>query len=623
MKTKLNALVFLLVAGTSSAQYNVTVGMFLTGSFYGFHPPESSIIITNIDSDTFPGFPFNVHYDFDATGVNGTTGVSYTEADGHVTWNFANLGPAYTAIAGFTTWQFTFTLLGGTQNQIVTTGLQTIPSGTVSGQPNLLWEGTIAFNDTGNYPFPLFQCGTPLPSGCGTGGGCPCPPFTCIPFDVPNIPSLGLGNLYYSAAMVFTSINEVGKILGGYYEDFGNASGNESFELAELSGNKNGIQVPARIKFKFNSLAPAQKNNPQISCVPTLFSMHHFFINIPAAALVGIQQPRVAFKKGICSSGGFSYNGNGDSQLKFIVESYFYSFLSNENEFFIVGSLIDSLVNAPNIACTSTSLNVWNSDNLEKIYYLSGDFLTGKIENPTPSYFQYPDSIVLTNVGGQVNGYNVGGVVNFDYCSGQGSFPFTLYLDNSSLTGINPIAVSDGGGFINSTVTTETNYTKIEFVADDCSNFYVQDANDPPIQDNPLSVFLSDFSGKFSENEILISWVTQSEIENQGFILQRKEQNDSIWFEIANYKTDKELIGKGNSTSEQTYFFSDKNIEANKIYSYRLFDVDLDLKKTLFEKVVTISTENPEMQKLHFRLFQNYPNPFNPSTKIDYKIKET
>ncbi|MCC7429421.1 T9SS type A sorting domain-containing protein, partial [bacterium] len=42
-----------------------------------------------------------------------------------------------------------------------------------------------------------------------------------------------------------------------------------------------------------------------------------------------------------------------------------------------------------------------------------------------------------------------------------------------------------------------------------------------------------------------------------------------------------------------------------------------------FEKVVTISTENPEMQKLHFRLFQNYPNPFNPSTKIDYKIKET
>ncbi|MCC7430239.1 choice-of-anchor D domain-containing protein, partial [bacterium] len=136
------------MAGVSSAQYFVTTAHYITGSVNGTHPLEASVIATEINIDTFPGFPFNVHYDYDVTGVNGSTGVAYNPnagtvyGGGLIAWNFASLGPAFSGNAGFSTYEFIHTLSQAdwaTPNQVVTTGVQTLPAGTTSGQQELLW----------------------------------------------------------------------------------------------------------------------------------------------------------------------------------------------------------------------------------------------------------------------------------------------------------------------------------------------------------------------------------------------------------------------------------------------------------------------------------------------------
>jgi hypothetical protein len=71
--------------------------------------------------------------------------------------------------------------------------------------------------------------------------------------------------------------------------------------------------------------------------------------------------------------------------------------------------------------------------------------------------------------------------------------------------------------------------------------------------------------------------------------------------------------GKGNSTTNQYYSFTDESIPG-KIY-YRLKQVDFNGSYNYSQVIevdgVTVST---------IQLQQNYPNPFNPNTTIKYQL---
>ncbi|MFH1050428.1 MAG: hypothetical protein V1779_05780, partial [bacterium] len=70
-------------------------------------------------------------------------------------------------------------------------------------------------------------------------------------------------------------------------------------------------------------------------------------------------------------------------------------------------------------------------------------------------------------------------------------------------------------------------------------------------------------------NELL--WETASEIQNHGFFIERRIEGNEDWSTLPEF-----IKGHGTSNIEHEYNYSDKDIEPNKTYHYRLRQVDLD-----------------------------------------------
>jgi len=84
---------------------------------------------------------------------------------------------------------------------------------------------------------------------------------------------------------------------------------------------------------------------------------------------------------------------------------------------------------------------------------------------------------------------------------------------------------------------------------------------------NPLPVTLSDFSSTCSDKEITVTWTTQSEINNDYFILE-KSYDGYLFFDAS------QIDGSGSSSVSNTY---QANITAeNRVIYFRLKQVDFD-----------------------------------------------
>jgi hypothetical protein len=124
--------------------------------------------------------------------------------------------------------------------------------------------------------------------------------------------------------------------------------------------------------------------------------------------------------------------------------------------------------------------------------------------------------------------------------------------------------------------------------------------------DTNIPVELINFSANVSGNNVNLEWSTASEINNMGFEIQKRFNND--FFTIGFVE------GAGTTTERKSYNFTDKNLNPGN-YSYRLKQVDFDGRYE-YSPVVEADVLSPD----NYSLDQNYPNPFNPSTVINWQI---
>lgn len=143
------------------------------------------------------------------------------------------------------------------------------------------------------------------------------------------------------------------------------------------------------------------------------------------------------------------------------------------------------------------------------------------------------------------------------------------------------------------------------------SNFALTDAT------APLPVIISYFGAAVNERNAQLKWITEIEINNRGFSVQRRENIDgnySDWKEIAF------VNGKGNTNNQTTYKYTDVKMTTGK-YRYRLKQIDYNGNFEYF------NLENPAEVVIgvpsSVRVSQNYPNPSNPKSSIDYQLTFT
>lgn len=126
---------------------------------------------------------------------------------------------------------------------------------------------------------------------------------------------------------------------------------------------------------------------------------------------------------------------------------------------------------------------------------------------------------------------------------------------------------------------------------------------------SPLPVELTSFTVNFSGGNVVLRWVTETEVNNYGFEIERASNSFLSDWEKVGF-----VHGYGNSNSPKEYSFTDIPNKGIK-FQYRLKQIDND-GKYAYSSVINI-----EIKVLNeYTLNQNYPNPFNPSTVITYSI---
>jgi uncharacterized repeat protein (TIGR03803 family) len=142
------------------------------------------------------------------------------------------------------------------------------------------------------------------------------------------------------------------------------------------------------------------------------------------------------------------------------------------------------------------------------------------------------------------------------------------------------------------------------------------------LEDQSLPVTLSSFTARQYESDVLLEWITESELDNLGFILERRAEN-SEWIRVADYTSHPQLIGQNTATNRTKYTFMDDSIKEGFCYEYRLSGVDVNGRIECLEITrITIKKLESEETPKKLVLYQAFPNPFNSATTVTFDISE-
>jgi hypothetical protein len=142
--------------------------------------------------------------------------------------------------------------------------------------------------------------------------------------------------------------------------------------------------------------------------------------------------------------------------------------------------------------------------------------------------------------------------------------------------------------------------------------------------DQTLPVVLSSFTATLNaENFVALNWVTQSESGLSGYYVYRSQQPELTSSIIVS-----PLIAGTNSSQQQNYSFTDRDLYDDGLYYYWLQSYNLDGSSDFHGPVSVVYNaggDDPGAPDIPLvtGLTNVYPNPFNPDAWISYGLKES
>ncbi len=124
-----------------------------------------------------------------------------------------------------------------------------------------------------------------------------------------------------------------------------------------------------------------------------------------------------------------------------------------------------------------------------------------------------------------------------------------------------------------------------------------------------LPVSLSSFTYSADKRNVTLMWVTEWELNNRGFRIERMRIDENAWKEISF------INGKGTSNVSNGYMYKDEKLKAAD-YKYRLRQEDYNGNYEYYELGSVVKISPPK----NFDMGQNYPNPGNPKCKINFEM---
>ncbi|SMD34839.1 hypothetical protein SAMN04488029_2202 [Reichenbachiella faecimaris] len=236
---------------------------------------------------------------------------------------------------------------------------------------------------------------------------------------------------------------------------------------------------------------------------------------------------------------------------------------------------------------TTISTGTWDANGAPPSPLLSGDVVN---VNHDGVYFDWPNTVTIQsgatfniNNGGNIQLMNLviddggimtlgaGGILrsvgsitnNSDHVVIDGELTDnSSFVNNGAITGSGTITVSgsaSGSGTVNGT------------------NMDDVDWSEEVDMSEPLPVTLVFLRAKFQNDQVVIEWLTSSETNNNYFSIERSKSGDD-WEVIG------ELAGSGNSNSNRSYMYIDRQPQKGRIY-YRIKQTDFDGKFEYFDAV--------------------------------------
>lgn len=123
-----------------------------------------------------------------------------------------------------------------------------------------------------------------------------------------------------------------------------------------------------------------------------------------------------------------------------------------------------------------------------------------------------------------------------------------------------------------------------------------------------LPVDLMDLGVETSGTDLVVVWKTASEINNQGFEVQRS--TDGKKFKKVGF-----ISGRGTSYEINDYSYTDKDAKSNQMYYYRLKQVDFDGRFD-FTRVVSAKVTSKQATEV----FDIFPNPASNGAELNISL---